>query len=47
MDLTTLTWGNFLLKSLLPVTIGNIIGGSFFVGMSYWGAYLRPKKTTK
>jgi formate/nitrite transporter FocA (FNT family) len=26
----------------LPVTIGNILGGGVFVGMSYWGAYLRP-----
>jgi formate/nitrite transporter FocA (FNT family) len=23
------------------VTIGNIIGGGVFVGMSYWSAYLR------
>jgi formate/nitrite transporter len=39
-----LTWGSFLYRNLLPVTIGNIIGGAFFVGMSYWGAYLSPKK---
>ena len=44
VDLTSLTWGNFLLKNLIPSTIGNIIGGGFFVGMSYWGAYLRPVK---
>jgi formate transporter len=44
MDLSTLTWFNFLWKNLLPVTIGNIIGGAVFVGMSYWGAYLRPTK---
>jgi formate/nitrite transporter len=44
MDLSTLTWVNFLWKNLLPVTIGNIIGGAVFVGMSYWGAYLRPTK---
>ena len=37
-----LTWVNFVWKNLLPVTIGNIIGGAVFVGMSYWGAYLRP-----
>lgn len=37
-----LTWGSFFLKSLLPVTIGNIVGGAVFVGMSYWGAYLLP-----
>jgi formate/nitrite transporter len=44
MDISTLTWFNFFLKNLLPVTIGNIIGGGVFVGMSYWGAYLRPTK---
>ena len=41
----TLGWVCFLWKNLLPVTIGNIIGGAVFVGMSYWGAYLRlPSK---
>lgn len=38
----SLNWINFFLKNLLPATIGNIIGGGVFVGMSYWGAYLRP-----
>lgn len=41
----TLGWVSFLWKNLLPVTIGNIIGGGVFVGMSYWGAFLRlPSK---
>ncbi len=44
LDLSSLTWINFLWKNLVPVTIGNIIGGTVFVGMSYWGAYLRPVK---
>jgi len=40
-----LGWVSFLWKNLLPVTIGNIIGGAVFVGMSYWGAFLRlPSK---
>jgi len=43
MDPNILCWVNFLWRNLLPVTIGNIIGGAVFVGMSYWGAYLRPK----
>jgi formate/nitrite transporter FocA (FNT family) len=30
-------------KNLIPVTIGNTIGGVVFVGLGYWGAYLRPK----
>lgn len=37
-----LTWGNFLISNLLPVTIGNIIGGGLFVGLLYWFIYLRP-----
>ena len=35
-----LTWGNFLLHNLLPVTIGNIIGGAGLVGLAYWSIYL-------
>jgi formate/nitrite transporter len=37
-----LTWGAFLSRNLLPVTIGNIIGGSVLVGLVYWFVYLRP-----
>jgi formate/nitrite transporter len=43
VDPNILGWVNFLWRNLLPVTLGNIIGGGVFVGMSYWGAYLRPK----
>ncbi len=42
VDITTITWGAFLMKNLIPVTIGNTIGGVVFVGLGYWGAYLRP-----
>ena len=41
LDFNNLTWGSFLLNNLLPVTIGNIIGGAFFVGLIYWLIYLR------
>lgn len=41
-DPASLSWGSFVWNNLLPVTIGNIIGGAVFVGMSYWSAYLRP-----
>jgi formate/nitrite transporter len=37
-----LTWGNFLWANLLPVTIGNVIGGGLMVGAVYWFVYLRP-----
>jgi formate/nitrite transporter FocA (FNT family) len=43
-DPASLTWVSFLVRNLLPVTIGNIIGGGVFVGMGYWGAYLRGTK---
>jgi formate transporter len=43
-DFGSLTWANFLIRNLLPVTIGNIIGGAGFVGLVYWFAYQRPQK---
>jgi formate transporter len=39
-----LTWGRFFLNNLIPVTIGNIIGGVFFVALVYWIIYLRNKQ---
>lgn len=44
-DFANLTWGNFLLANLLPVTIGNVLGGVFMVGLVYWFIYLRPSWT--
>ena len=35
-DASGLTFGNFLIKNLLPVTLGNIVGGGIFVGCAYW-----------
>ena len=43
-DYANLTWGAFLLNNLLPVTIGNIIGGGVLVGAAYWVAYLWKRK---
>ncbi|EJK2116524.1 formate transporter FocA [Vibrio navarrensis] len=40
-DYADLTMSNFLINNLLPVTLGNIIGGGVFVGMLYWLIYLR------
>ena len=36
-----LTWATFLVRNLLPVTIGNVIGGGGMVGAVYWFVYLR------
>jgi formate/nitrite transporter len=38
-----LTWDLFLRRNLLPVTIGNVIGGAGLVGLVYWFVYLRPR----
>jgi formate/nitrite transporter len=35
LDLANLTWAGFLVKNLLPVTIGNILGGAGFIGAFY------------
>ncbi|MBC8317873.1 MAG: formate transporter FocA [Desulfobulbaceae bacterium] len=37
----SLTWDNFLVANLLPVSIGNIIGGAVLVGLVYWFVYIR------
>ena len=42
-DFPTLTWENFLVGNLLPVTIGNTIGGSIMVAAVYWFIYLRNR----
>lgn len=31
-----LTWSDFVFKNLIPVTLGNIIGGALFVGITYY-----------
>lgn len=41
IDLSQLTMTGFLMRNLLPVTIGNIIGGGFLVALVYWSIYLR------
>lgn len=35
-----LTWFNFIFKALLPITLGNIVGGAGIVGFGYWLIYL-------
>jgi formate transporter len=37
------TWGQFFWNNLIPVTLGNIIGGAGFVAIVYWYVYLRVK----
>jgi formate transporter len=33
-----------IVNNLLPVTLGNIVGGSVFIGLVYWLAFMRNKK---
>lgn len=40
----SLSWSNFFIGNLLPVTLGNIIGGVVFVGFAYWFIHLRGQK---
>jgi len=35
------TWGQFVVNNLIPVTLGNIVGGAGFVGGIYWFLYGR------
>jgi len=43
-NLEALTWRAFFINNLIPVTIGNIIGGVVLVAFVYWGVFLRAKK---
>ncbi|MCL1834922.1 MAG: formate/nitrite transporter family protein [Oscillospiraceae bacterium] len=42
--LPDLTWGAMISKNLIPVTLGNIVGGVLLVGVAYWFLYLREPK---
>ena len=41
-NLDKLTWQAFVVNNLVPVTIGNIIGGAVLVAAIYWAIFLRP-----
>jgi len=40
-----LTVGGMFVHNLLPVTLGNIVGGALFVAMIYWMVELRPARS--
>ncbi|MEG2221658.1 MAG: formate/nitrite transporter family protein [Oscillospiraceae bacterium] len=42
LDVSALSWGSFFLRNLLPVTLGNLIGGCGFAAC-IWGAH-RPRQ---
>ena len=41
--LINLNWGSFVTNNLIPVTLGNIVGGGIFVGAVYWFVYVKKK----
>ena len=34
-------WGSMIINNLIPVTLGNIVGGAVFVACIYWFTYLK------
>ena len=45
VDVTGLSWESFLVANLLPVTIGNVIGGAVLVAATYWFVFLRTSES--
>lgn len=38
-DFASITWQNFWIVNLVPVTLGNVVGGAVMVGLVYWLIY--------
>ncbi len=47
LSFTDLNWTYFFVNNLLPVTIGNIIGGAVLVGLVYWFVFLKPERQSE
>lgn len=45
VNLDILTWQAFVVNNLIPVTLGNIIGGAVLVAAVYWAVFLRPESS--
>ena len=43
-NLDKLTWSNFFIHNLIPVTLGNIVGGAVLVAAVYWAIFLRKTR---
>ena len=44
LQLDSLNWANFVAKNLVPVTLGNIVGGMVFVGLPLYCIHARKLK---
>ncbi|MBF7096454.1 formate/nitrite transporter family protein [Alkalibacter mobilis] len=40
-QLANLNWSTFTINNLLPVTLGNLVGGGVFVALLYWFVYVK------
>lgn len=48
LNLSQLTWKGFFINNLLPVTLGNIVGGALLIAAVFWFIHLRlPMKNTQ
>ena len=47
LDSTTLTWGRLFYKNLIPVTIGNLLGGSALLVVGYSFIFDEPDNVSK
>ncbi|MEZ6096252.1 MAG: formate/nitrite transporter family protein [Pirellulaceae bacterium] len=41
--LALLNWQTFITINLIPVTLGNIVGGAGMVGLVYWWIHIRKR----
>ena len=47
IDLTALTWSNFFVRNLIPVTLGNIAGGCGFAALMFYTHAGKTEKSKK
>ncbi len=43
-QIESINWENFFITNLIPVTLGNIVGGVVLVGAVYWLVYIKKDK---
>lgn len=43
-QISSVNWQNFFVTNLIPVTLGNILGGGVVVGLVYWLVYVKKSK---
>ncbi|HPJ39625.1 MAG TPA: formate/nitrite transporter family protein, partial [Spirochaetota bacterium] len=41
------TWSGFFVNNLIPVTLGNIVGGAIFVGFAYFLVFKKNCKAVE